>query len=918
MSSLKGIGLEFKESMSGWVGIGAKDYVDGRIAGEKESTPARIDAKIIIDDLASFIEITDHHARLEGVFAFKPLGDSLTIEDGTFNLFTVEPVSGVRQMTYSFRFTADNGKKYFFFGQKDLKDDPGFNVVKDMTTLFTDIYEGPDKNGSVYAKGQLFFALKDTISLMASMKVTGATWFTQKIQARLAFFDFAWGALKEEYLHGVNPLYDTEYENLVLSGKLLQNGAPQDFFLVSGVHDKDFPWGDRELFWDVLLVIRDAAGGYKRYAITDRTLEGLKLNVGQGTYHYKGPIYEVTDGYATSFSDIRKMEAGLVKCDADFTIRFRAKPYDITPFPFPVANDVLAKMATVFQRTLQSILPAEVLLGIFITPHTVTVDSGSLDISTGGETADYTIDTAATFGEAERSTFRNIKEPTLLYGYICAVTPGAQTARVQIHSNALRTERQHMLRDQTEAILGAVISRVGSKEMLMEGGKLTIRNLWPMDGDSPDTAPSFEKVGEPILEVNNDQYPTAVFQRRIVEVKYPPSGEKCLALEEDMDLMRLEAENSSKEAVVASIRNPDDAMAALDEVLNKTGFMDVVEKRRQETRKPKDQFSIVIKPNFMFAYNVCDHTTYTDPKLVEHLVYVLRQAGYEDITVVEAQSTYGQYFDKRRVLEVAEYLGFTTDGGKGYKMIDLTEDQNHSEYLGPHLGNHPVPVTWKNADFRVSFAKNKTHCYAYYTLTLKNIYGALPMANKFKEYHTSRDIYYTTMEYLQAFPIHFGLIDAYLSADGPFGIFADAEGNPTKTIIGGEDLVAVDWVGASKMGLQPKISKYMELAVQTFGKPEIKLIGDRNPYRPWLNVPAALSMFTNFGLDANYYFGNLVYMSLAYMDESHFTFTPGEPLIRAARMALKPLQLAVFLQAGGERTLANKLFSKFEKWIASH
>jgi hypothetical protein len=120
------------------------------------------------------------------------------------------------------------------------------------------------------------------------------------------------------------------------------------------------------------------------------------------------------------------------------------------------------------------------------------------------------------------------------------------------------------------------------------------------------------------------------------------------------------------------------------------------------------------------------------------------------------------------------------------------------------------------------------------------------------------------------------------------------------------------------MGLQPKISKYMELAVQTFGKPEIKLIGDRNPYRPWLNVPAALSMFTNFGLDANYYFGNLVYMSLAYMDESHFTFTPGEPLIRADRMALKPLQLAVFLQAGGERTLANKLFSKFEKWIASH
>ena len=64
---------------------------------------------------------------------------------------------------------------------------------------------------------------------------------------------------------------------------------------------------------------------------------------------------------------------------------------------------------------------------------------------------------------------------------------------------------------------------------------------------------------------------------------------------------------------------------------------------------------------------------------------------------------------------------------------------------------------WRDADFRVSFAKNKTHSYCYYSLTLKNIYGALPLANKFKEYHTGRDIYRTTMEYLAAFPVHFGV-----------------------------------------------------------------------------------------------------------------------------------------------------------------
>ena len=136
-------------------------------------------------------------------------------------------------------------------------------------------------------------------------------------------------------------------------------------------------------------------------------------------------------------------------------------------------------------------------------------------------------------------------------------------------------------------------------------------------------------------------------------------------------------------------------------------------------------------------------------------------------------------------------------------------------------------------------------------MTLKNIYGALPLANKFKEYHCDRDIYHTTIEYLTAFPVHFGLVDAYLSADGPFGIFADTRPNQTYTIIGGEDLVAVDWVGAAKMGLDPMVSEYMQLAAKTFGKPEIHMLGDRTLYPDWVNVPDIISSLA-FGLDKEY------------------------------------------------------------------
>jgi uncharacterized protein (DUF362 family) len=913
-----GPGLEFDESMSGWVGIGEKDFVEGRVAGQQENTPIRFDAKIIIDDLDKFIHLPEHQARLEGTVTFNPLGGSSAMEDGVFNLFSVDPATGMRLMIYYFRFTAANGKPYFLYGEKHIKDDPGFDLLEDMTTLFTTIHDGPGKQAPVYGAGQIFFDLNDVPALLASIKVTGTRWWElhQRIKAKAAFMDFAWGKVREEYLRDVNPLYDTEYENLVLSGQVDQAGVRQDFFLVSGIHDKDFPWGDGEIFWDLLLVIGDKNSGYKKYCITDRILPGLELNVQEGTYRYRGPIYELTEGYATRFSHIQAKKAYLQEYRADFTINFKARPYAITPFPFVIANNVLAQMTSGLKWVLRSILPAEHLLGIFITPHTVTVDTGTLSISNGGQTSNLTVVAEKTFGEAERSTFKNIKEPTTLYGYICALQPGAQTARVQIHCNSLRNERQRLVKDQVDAVIGAAVSRVGSKELLMEGGQLLVQDLGPQKEPSGKVAPLFVKLGEPLLEVNNDHFPTAVFQRRIITVK-DPSGEICLALEEDMDLMRLEAENSTKEVTVASIRNPD-KIKALDTVLDTTGFIQLVTSAWQASGKPQSEFAIIIKPNFMFAYNKSDRTTFTDPELVGHVVATLKnQGGFQNVAVVEAQSTYGEFFDKRRVLEVAEYVGYVVDGSAGYKMVDLTEDQFEEQFLGPHLGRHPVPLTWKNADFRISFAKNKTHAYSYYTLALKNIYGALPLADKFSEYHTGRDIYYTTIEYLRAFPVAYGLIDAHLSADGPFGIFADPEPNITETIIGGADLVAVDWVGATKMGVDPKLSQHMELAVKTFGKPEITLIGDPNPYRPWLNVPVVLSLFTHYGLDANDYFGNLLYMAGAYMDESHFTHKSKSIFMKTARKALNPLQKAIFLQAGGEQTLANKLVSRFETWLGS-
>jgi uncharacterized protein (DUF362 family) len=281
----------------------------------------------------------------------------------------------------------------------------------------------------------------------------------------------------------------------------------------------------------------------------------------------------------------------------------------------------------------------------------------------------------------------------------------------------------------------------------------------------------------------------------------------------------------------------EDKFALLDQIVAEAGFWDVLERQYLASGKSKQDFRVVIKPNFMYMHSRKDTSTYTDPALVERLVDLMVDHGFTNVALVEAQSTYGNYYQNREVRKVAEYIGYSTN--KNYRLVDLTQEMVPFEY-GGRLGSHFVGPTWRDADFRISFAKNKTHVFCHYTLTLKNIYGTLPLQNKLKEYHTKREYDWPTIETMKHFPVHFGLVDAFTSADGQFGVISDPKPIQTKTLLAGENLIAVDWVGAKKMGLDPDapgVGRFLQLAIEAFGRPErIDWVGDKSCYQPWKNV----------------------------------------------------------------------------------
>jgi uncharacterized protein (DUF362 family) len=287
----------------------------------------------------------------------------------------------------------------------------------------------------------------------------------------------------------------------------------------------------------------------------------------------------------------------------------------------------------------------------------------------------------------------------------------------------------------------------------------------------------------------------------------------------------------------------DDKFAAMEQVLAQTGFFDVLERHWQDSGKAREDFLVAVKPNISMGYSREDPSTIVDTELVEYLIDQIVERGFSNVAVVESQNVYGNWFRNRDVVTVARYFGYSE---RNYRLVDLTEEMVPYDY-GGRLGRHWVGPTWRDADFRISFAKNKTHISCYSTLTLKNVYGCLPLQNKFKEYHKTREFDWPTIEMLQHFPCHFGLIDAVWSADGLLGLKADYSPHHTQTVIGGENIIAVEWVGARKMGLDPFESCIFALATTAFGMPEVEWIGDQSVYEGWVNMPPLLDKLLDVG-----------------------------------------------------------------------
>ncbi len=295
---------------------------------------------------------------------------------------------------------------------------------------------------------------------------------------------------------------------------------------------------------------------------------------------------------------------------------------------------------------------------------------------------------------------------------------------------------------------------------------------------------------------------------------------------------------TKSKATVVIVRG-EDKRALLEEAAEQAKFWENLDAAFQSSGKTKDQFLIAIKPNLMIFMNREVPEVATDPELVEHLVSLLRARGFTNLKVVESQNTMGSWVKNRSVKNVARVAGFS---GDGYEIVDLTLDKAPHTY---HMRGLPrwknwVGRTWRDADYRIDFAKFKTQLDNYFTLCLKNEFGALPLANKYWHYHTRIPYWVATLYGITNFPVHFGFIDAYTASDGTVGFAVQYNPKLLKMMLAGDDIIALDVVGARLMGIDAWESPLARFAMQYCGEPEITLIGDDAPIQGWENVPSPI------------------------------------------------------------------------------
>ena len=189
----KPAGIEFTERMSGFIAAEPDMAYEAAFAkGRSEGHAFSFTLTILIDDIDGFIADRNRTGRLVGTVDCPALSpDPLDIFDGTFNLMRADQNTvETKRFEYAFSLATRDGQEYRLAGHKIVRSDAEFDLWRDTTRLYVDLYNGRDGRDGAFARGILEIKPADFATQLQTLKGTDGRNNADRMRASAKFGRF--------------------------------------------------------------------------------------------------------------------------------------------------------------------------------------------------------------------------------------------------------------------------------------------------------------------------------------------------------------------------------------------------------------------------------------------------------------------------------------------------------------------------------------------------------------------------------------------------------------------------------------------------------------------------------------------------------------------------------------------------------
>ncbi|MCW2812111.1 MAG: FAD-dependent oxidoreductase, partial [Friedmanniella sp.] len=134
--------VAFTEQMAGPFTLGTADPRAAAALARPLGHRLMFELTISTGPLAAFLADPERNGDAVGYVQSDVMGGRMPVERGWFNLFVHRPDQAGRRMLYRLWFHDPGGSPFTLTGFKVIRDDPGFDLWSDTTTLYTQVLAG--------------------------------------------------------------------------------------------------------------------------------------------------------------------------------------------------------------------------------------------------------------------------------------------------------------------------------------------------------------------------------------------------------------------------------------------------------------------------------------------------------------------------------------------------------------------------------------------------------------------------------------------------------------------------------------------------------------------------------------------------------------------------------------------------------